>query len=475
MNRRKKVVVLGAGVTGLASAYRLSRNPEYEVHVVEKEAAVGGLCQSFTDGDFILDYGPHKFYTLLDGVVEELKSIMGDDLLEREKTQTLFMGGKYFQFPLKMSELLTRFPPLKSSQFLVSFAYQLFKNQWDKKEAKTYEDFLVERFGRAIYGQVFEPMAKKMFGMPQELDRKLAEVRVSAPGLFAILKQLLLKTSVDRTVNAPSFHYPRLGYGMIPDRLKEKAEQNGAQFYLGSKVVKINVQAGKIGSITLETRSGETLNIPCDHLIYTIPLSMLDRLIPVGLPEDIRRAARQVDYRHSIVYYFLLRSQPVLPSLWTFFPESKFRFGRLSEMAKFSPFTAPPGHTALMVDFTCLENDPVWSMDDKAMGELLYDQMKCLKLFEKNQIVKSFSKRFRNFYPIYNVGYQNNIQSIRRLETQFNNLFFIGRLGDFNYNNADQCLDMGFRAADHIIHSGGVRSGWHEVREKNFETYRIVD
>lgn len=43
---KKRVVILGAGVTGLSAAYRLSQFPECEVHVLEKEMEVGGFAEA---------------------------------------------------------------------------------------------------------------------------------------------------------------------------------------------------------------------------------------------------------------------------------------------------------------------------------------------------------------------------------------------------------------------------------------------
>jgi protoporphyrinogen oxidase len=473
-NSKKKVVILGAGVTGLSAAYRLSKNPQYEIHVVEKEASVGGVCRSFNDGDFILDYGPHKFYTLIEGIVEELERLMKDDLLIREKTQSLYLGGKYFSYPLKMSEMALRFPPMKTARALASFGNQMVQNKLHPRTAETYEDFLVERFGRELYELVFDPMARKMYGNPETLDRKLAEVRISAPGLIAIIKQAILGAR-DRTFSAPTFHYPKFGYGMIPQRLQEAAEKNGVKFHLSSKLLNIQSSGGRVSSVVVENGGGQRETLDTEHLIYTIPLSALPQLVGDELPAEVRRACKFVAYRHTIIYYFLLRSKPVLPAMWVFFPESEFRFGRLSEMVKFSPYTAPQGHTALMVDFTCTDTDPEWSMDDRDLGDMLQTQLQPLNLFTQEKVVKRFSKRFRNFYPVYNVGYEQNLKHIRSLEGHFENIYFIGRLGDFNYNNADQCMDMGFMAADQIERLGTTAEGWQNLRTNRFDRYKIVD
>ena len=44
---KKKVVVIGAGITGLFTAYKLSQTGEHEVTVVEKEEYIGGISSTF--------------------------------------------------------------------------------------------------------------------------------------------------------------------------------------------------------------------------------------------------------------------------------------------------------------------------------------------------------------------------------------------------------------------------------------------
>jgi len=474
MSERKKVVILGAGVTGLASAYRLAKDTDFEVHVIDKAPVAGGVCRSFTHGEFILDHGPHKFYTLLDGITEELCDLMGGDLLERDKTQSLYMEGKYFSFPLKMSEMMLKFPPAKSVGILVSYAMQVIKNLASKADIRTYEEFITSRFGKGLYQKIFEPMAKKIYGEPSKLDRKLAEVRISSPGLMSVIKQILFPSKISKEISAPKFHYPKKGFGMIPLRLQQAAEKNGVHFHLNTNMLNIGITNNRVSGVTIENAEGFRETLECDQLIYTIPVSHLANMI-TSLPAEYREAAKFTKYRHTIIYYFLLKSKPILPSMWVFFPEGKYRFGRVSEMVKFSPDTCPKDHTALMVDYTCEDGDPTWAMDDQELGDFLLEQMAPLKLFDPKKIVGRFSKRFKNFYPVYSVGYQEKLKSIRKLEGLYKNLYFVGRLGDFNYNNSDQCLDMGFRVADQIKNEGDVGQNWQDLRKGHFESYRIVD
>ena len=84
MAARGDVVVLGGGVAGLAAGYYLARDG-WPVTVVERSAALGGLCGSFASHGFTLDHGPHKLYSVVPGILDEIRSILGDALIEQGK------------------------------------------------------------------------------------------------------------------------------------------------------------------------------------------------------------------------------------------------------------------------------------------------------------------------------------------------------------------------------------------------------
>ena len=60
---KRRILVLGAGVTGLSSAYHLARFDDCDVTVLEKSGRVGGLATSFTLGPATFDFGPHAFHS----------------------------------------------------------------------------------------------------------------------------------------------------------------------------------------------------------------------------------------------------------------------------------------------------------------------------------------------------------------------------------------------------------------------------
>ena len=74
----KKVIVIGSGFGGIASALRL-RAKKYEVTLLEKHSDLGGRARVFKRGNFIYDAGPtvitapylfEELFSLLDNILK---------------------------------------------------------------------------------------------------------------------------------------------------------------------------------------------------------------------------------------------------------------------------------------------------------------------------------------------------------------------------------------------------------------------
>jgi protoporphyrinogen oxidase len=57
---RKKIVILGAGLSGLAAAEKLAK--DFDVLVIESEKQTGGLAKTIKFNGHLLDFGPHPIY-----------------------------------------------------------------------------------------------------------------------------------------------------------------------------------------------------------------------------------------------------------------------------------------------------------------------------------------------------------------------------------------------------------------------------
>ncbi len=61
-NLKYKFVVIGAGVSGLSTAYELSKTYPNDVFVLEKDRKVGGLCKTINRNNAFYDLGSHRIH-----------------------------------------------------------------------------------------------------------------------------------------------------------------------------------------------------------------------------------------------------------------------------------------------------------------------------------------------------------------------------------------------------------------------------
>jgi hypothetical protein len=85
-----------------------------------------------------------------------------------------------------------------------------------------------------------------------------------------------------------------------------------------------------------------------------------------------------------------------------------------------------------------------------------------------------FVRRFRRFYPMYTIDYRERLGRIYGRLRDADNLVLTGRLGMFNYNNSDHCLDMGRFIAEGLAQGGRPEEIWSGL-ETRVQSYRIID
>ena len=77
----KKVIIIGAGITGLTAGMELVKK-NYDVVIIEKESKPGGLAQSKKFSDAIFDYGPHAFQTKDIDILLKVQEILKGKLIK---------------------------------------------------------------------------------------------------------------------------------------------------------------------------------------------------------------------------------------------------------------------------------------------------------------------------------------------------------------------------------------------------------
>ena len=450
---KKQVLILGAGITGLTAGYYLSQNKDYDVTVVEKEKTIGGTAFGFKHKDFILDFGPHKLYTEIPGIINEIKKV--SILLKIKKTNSIFLRNNIYDFPLKITQVALKMPTAA-----IGAGLDIATKPFNKKPDDSYENFLLNRFGKTMYELSFKDYAQKVWtSSPKELDKELAIKRVAISNIFELIKGILFKDT--KKISAEHFYYPPKGIKQLLDNLAEKIKKNGGKVLLNAKVSEIKIKNNKIESAKLGSKK-----IKPDYIISTIYLdSILNTIKDSNKTKELQQHADSLKYQGVNVIYLVLNKKKALRDCWMFFPEKKFMFHRVSEQKSFSPFMGPKDKTVVMVETT----QPATQENIKKM---IY-QLESINIIKAKDIEETFVKSSTRTYPIYKKGFQKHMQPVVQYVESIQGMFTIGRPGLFNYNNMDQCWDMAKKTAEHI-QKGGSKEGWQKTK-KYFNSYRIVD
>jgi len=448
MKKQKTVVILGAGITGLVSAYYLSK--DFNIIIIEKEKFVGGSAAGFKYKNFILDCGPHKLYTELPGIIEEIKNIC--PLLKIKKKNSIYLQRNYFDFPLKIQQIMLKMP---SKAFKAGL--DIFSKIFNKLPDDSYENFLLNRFGKTLYNLSFRDYAEKVWNSnPKELDKELAKKRVAISSIFELIKSILFKDA--KNISAEYFYYPPKGTKQLIGSLVEKIRKNKGKILTSSSISEIKLNNNNIKFVKAGKRK-----INADYLISTIPLDDFMKLIKAD--KEITGAASNLKYQNLNIIYFILNKPRALKDCWIFFPEKKFIFQRVSEQKAFSFHCCPKNKTALMVETT--------KTVDKDLIKKTIEQLESADILKKEEIDEYFVKSYNKTYPIYAKGFLTHLSKILRNIESIDNFYTIGRQGLFNYNNMDQCWDMAMKTAEHIKNKKSKKD-WQQVK-KYFDKYRIVD
>jgi protoporphyrinogen oxidase len=133
----------------------------------------------------------------------------------------------------------------------------------------------------------------------------------------------------------------------------------------------------------------------------------------------------------------------------------------------------PKTKTGVIAEITCNASDPLFKAADKEIFDKAITDLQSAGLLTKENVAECFTIRIRDIYPIYSLDYKQNLQTVLDYLDSFSNVYSLGRLGLFNYNNSDHCIDMSKKAARHI-HNKASKKQWRQLI-KYFDSYRIVD
>ncbi len=450
------IVILGTGPSGLACAYKILKESQKKVLLIDKASVVGGLGASFKWKGYILDYGPHAFHARGGEPEILVRSLFKDDpdiLVEGEKNVYVYLKGKTFKYPLQVREVLLKFNPFLSIKMAISFFLTSIFHAIVSIPINNFEDWGRKRFGSTLYKISFGDYTEKMWKTkPQKISEKFAEEKIQGFNFINLVKRLL---KIGGQVTEPYFQrwiYHKYGSGQLYNRLAEQILKLRGKILLNTRIKSINIRNHKIDSITIE-REGMLENIPCGYLVSSIPLNQLISLFDNELPFIIRHAASKLSWISLIIVYIEFDIEKVSDCHWFYLLDKKFKFNRVTEQKNISAATINNSKAVLSFELSCQEGDDIWKLSDEELFDLAKDECKNIHFIPMDQIRDFTVRRISVAYEVYYKHFDQYAELLFSYLKEFGNIVSIGRRGLFLQGDMHQSMEMGLEMGE-ILNKG---------------------
>jgi hypothetical protein len=439
----QRVLVVGAGVTGLAAALLASERGA-AVEVVECAGEVGGLLAPQPFRGIDCDLGSHRVHAeaLEDPEVARLLRAVVPE--SRPRRGALLLSSRRIPYPPSWLDL-ARGLGGAGPRAALGFAARAGRLRgWEGARTDErdvgFADFVRARVGDDAFELFYRPYVEKVWGLPaDELSQTVAKARVSTTSPMRLVLgglRALFRRREER--EARSFLYPRAGFSSIARDLAERLYARG---------------------VPIRTSASPSAG--------TDERGRFDRVIHTGLLRD----ASGVSLLHRGVYLVYLafpvprgeRGAHLGPHETYYAPEARWWFGRVSELGRYSPSLVPPGESILCVEVPEGRWGRGRAFDRGPMLDALVEQLRESGIVPSGLAPLAAAQRFiADVYPLYTRGWTARWEEALDRVEALGNVVAAGRQGLYLHCNVDHCIEMARDAVDHI------------EAEKSADSYRVV-
>lgn len=422
-----RLVILGAGLSGLSLALFLQDNPViHKIIVLEKEREIGGLCRSFDFDGRKADIGPHIIFSRDKEVLVFMLSLLGSNKEKHRRNNSIPHRGSWIHYPFENN--LSALPEEDCSRCLHTFL----NNPYRQYSANNMLQFFLKTFGEGITDLYLRPYNEKIWKFnPVFMNTQMVD-RIPRPpdeDIIASAKGEIREGHLHQLY----FTYPKSG-GIaaliqgIKDRFNNKTE-----IYTDCEVQSV----GRQGKDWLIAAGGQEYF--GDLLVSCMPVNKLVNCYQ-GIDATVVNAAKNLLY-NNIVIAIAKISIDRLPKVHTLtIADKEIIFHRLSKIDFLGGEYTNSNSASYMMEYTYPPIDKTGDLPKKVLQEKFVTGLKQLGLVKDDTEVLSFEvRRFPYAYVVYDLQHSSNMKIIR---DYFNRqgVLLNGRSGNFEYWNMDRVI-----------------------------------
>jgi len=428
-----KIVIIGAGISGLSAGYHLKKDG-FEVTLYEKEDEAGGLCRSKKYNDMIFDYGVHVSFTS-DEYVKNLFAKSVDYQYEENEVSCLNYWNGYW-IKHEPQNNLHSLPKEIIKKSLVDFIHAKYRDK-NRAEIKNYRDWCQKKFGKFFSENFTNKYTKKFWTVDsQKLTTGWVGTRLNQPKLETVVDGVLdISRSNDHYVN--TFRYPKEGgYESFL-----KIFENDLDIRFKTYPIEIDIKQKEIYLNTGEVKK-------YDALISSIPLPVLIRCIK-NVPKHVLKATTFLNWTSLLMLNFYIKRKINIKSQWNYYYDEDIPYSRIFYMSKFTKNNSPDGYETLQIEIPYSKDKPIILEKKKLINKVIQcihktENIGCDEMNYLGDINIDYG------YVIYDFNRKKSLETIYKFLNE-NGIYYCGRFGEWAYLWSDQASISGKKIADRLV------------------------
>jgi protoporphyrinogen oxidase len=464
-------VIVGAGPTGLSAAYHLGK----DALLLERNATVGGWCRSIVDNGFTFDYAGHIMFSNDAYVLKLYDKLLGANMHWQNReawvyskqvfTRYPFQGALYGLPPAVITECIVgaieaRYgaaqPEVKPAAACASAAgdvkdlevndccadgsVDIAAATSQPGEVKNFEQFIHKVWGAGIARHFAIPYNKKLWTVPlSEMETSWLGGRVPLPDLEQIIEGAL------EPVPRPMGPNARFGY---PLRGGFQALMEGFLPHIKGRV-ELNANAVQLLPREHVLVMADGSRHRYEHLVSTMPLPELVKLVGAEAPPEVRAAARGLRHLSVRCVNLGVGRANITDKHWIYYPEETI-FHRIFVQGNASPHCNPPGGFGLTCEISYSPWKPLPLDGDALVARCVADCIAVGLLRADDVILTANQVDMPYAYVVYDLARAANVALVKQWMAR-HDIVMAGRYSEWEYYNSDHAFIAGKKAAEQIL------------------------
>jgi len=426
------IVILGAGISGLTTAFLLEKEG-YKTTILESRGEPGGAMQTIIEDDFLVDFGPNsglETTPLISKIAQEVG--LKEEMIyanEASNKRYILRNGKLLALPTSGPAFFT------TSLFSLGAKLRLFKEPFIGKSEDGYyqsiADFVRRRLGNEFYDYAIDPFVSGVFaGDPEKLSVKSAFPKLyRLEELYGGMIKGMIRGARERKKNAEkskqtakmfSFLY---GMQTFPEAIT-KSLKSGVIY--NTKIQKVTrLETG----YEVEVQQGEdNIKIPADLIISTSPAYVTSSILS-GIDSGLKSHLDEIYYPPVLVLYLGYKKEDIKRPLDGFGYLIPSKEKRKFLGAIWSSTIFPNRSSSKTASFTLFvggaRNPGILKKDvNKLIDEVIKEFSEITSVQGKPVYMKY--KLWEKAIPQYNLGYIEHEKYFEKFEKENPGLFLSG-------------------------------------------------